>query len=118
MGTYIVTGGNRLEGELTVQGSKNSALPIIASTILNGTTSVINNCPDISDTAIMREILKLLGCKVKYENNSLVVDSSSCDKDEIPANLMKEMRSSIILMGAILARHGRVILSYPGGYDI
>ena len=118
MYTYIVTGGNRLEGEITVQGSKNSALPIIASTILNGTTSIINNCPNISDTSIMRDILKLLGCNVSYERNRLIVNSILCDNDEIPANLMKEMRSSIILMGAILARHGRVVLSYPGGCEI
>ena len=118
MDTYVVTGGNKLEGELSVQGSKNSALPIIASTILNGNTSLINNCPNISDTLIMKEILDLLGCSTNYENNCLLVNSKLCDRDDIPANLMKEMRSSIILMGAILARHGRVTLSYPGGCEI
>lgn len=118
MNTYTVTGGNRLEGELTVQGSKNSALPIIASTILSASTSIVNNCPNISDTAIMREILSLLGCKVSYEDNCLIVNSKLCDKDTIPEHLMKEMRSSIILMGAILSRHGRVVLSYPGGCEI
>ncbi|MBQ7668100.1 MAG: UDP-N-acetylglucosamine 1-carboxyvinyltransferase [Clostridia bacterium] len=118
MDTYVVSGGNVLEGELVVQGSKNSALPIIASTILTGTTVILYNCPNISDTINLQNILRLLGNKITYENHKLVVDSSSCDINEIPANLMKEMRSSIILMGAILARTGRVVVSYPGGCEI
>ena len=115
MNTYKITGGERICGEIDIQGSKNSALPIIASTVLTGNISVIENVPDISDTLIMRKILKKLGCKVNYENNVLIVDSKDCDEDEISPELMHEMRSSIILMGAILARHGRVSLSYPGG---
>lgn len=117
MDTYKITGGEKIVGEIEIQGSKNSALPIIASTVLTGCISVIDNVPNIRDTLIMQDILKKLGCNVKYENNRLTIDSRNCDQDEISPELMKEMRSSIILMGAILARHGRVILSYPGGYD-
>lgn len=118
MSTYIVTGGKKIEGELVIQGSKNSALPIIASSILTGKTSFIKNCPDIRDTLIMRDILNLLGCKIEYHDNLVKIDSGDCNRDEIPVELMKEMRSSIVLMGPILARHGRVVLSYPGGCEI
>ena len=118
MDTYKITGGEKICGEIDIQGSKNSALPIIASTVLTGNISIIENAPNISDTLIMRKILKKLGCKVNYDNNILIVDSKDCDQEEISPELMREMRSSIILMGAILARHGKVSLSYPGGCEI
>lgn len=115
MDTYKITGGEKIFGEIEVQGSKNSALPIIASSVLINGISVMENVPNIRDTLIMQDILRKLGCKVEYKDNVLTVDSTGCDQDEISPELMREMRSSIILMGAILARHGRVILSYPGG---
>ena len=118
MDTYKITGGEKIFGEIEVQGSKNSALPIIASSVLINGISIIKNVPNIRDVLIMQDILRKLGCKVCYENNTLTVDSTGCDQDEISPELMREMRSSIILMGAILAKHGRVILSYPGGCEI
>jgi len=118
MDTYKITGGEKILGEIEVQGSKNSALPIIASSVLINGVSIIENVPNIRDALIMQDILRKLGCKVEYKDNVLMVDSTRCDQDEISPELMREMRSSIILMGAILARHGRVILSYPGGCEI
>lgn len=118
MDTYKITGGEKILGEIEIQGSKNSVLPIIASSVLIKGTSVISNVPNIRDVLIMQDILRKLGCKVEYEKNTLIVNSKECDQEEISPELMKEMRSSIILMGAILARHGRVILSYPGGCEI
>ncbi len=118
MDTYLITGGNKLNGEITLQGSKNSSLPIIAASILIDGIVNILRCPKISDTLAMQELLEILGCKVVDENGSLVIDSRSCDKDEIPEDLMKEIRSSIVFMGPMLAKHKRVVLTHPGGCEI
>ena len=118
MDTYLITGGNKLQGEIDLQGSKNSSLPIIAASILIDGVTTILKCPLISDTKAMEELLLKLGCKLKKENKTLIIDSRTCDKDEIPEDLMKEIRSSIVLMGPMLARHKRVVLTYPGGCEI
>lgn len=118
MDTYLITGGNKLQGEIDLQGSKNSSLPIIAGSILIDGITTISKCPLIRDTKAMEELLLKLGCKVKKENKTLIIDSRTCDKDEIPEDLMKEIRSSIVLMGPMLARHKRVVLTYPGGCEI
>lgn len=118
MSTYLINGGKCLHGEVEIQGSKNASLPILAGSILSGKTSVIENCPIIKDTLVMKQILEKLGCKVTIAGNCFTIDSSKCNKDEIPADLMREMRSSIVLMGALLARHNRLILTYPGGCEI
>ncbi|MFZ7134021.1 MAG: UDP-N-acetylglucosamine 1-carboxyvinyltransferase [Eubacteriales bacterium] len=118
MSKYIVTGGNKLKGEVIVQGSKNAALPILAATVLNQAESIIENVPNIHDVDIMIKILKSIGCNVKKEGNTLIVDSSKIDSVEVSESLVREMRSSIILLGAVLARHKETIFSYPGGCDI
>lgn len=118
MDTYLITGGNRLSGEIDLQGSKNSSLPIIAASVLIDGTVTIFRCPKISDTLAMQELLRLLGCKVTEENENLIINSTTCDKDEIPEDLMKEIRSSIVFMGPMLAKHKRVVLTYPGGCEI
>lgn len=116
--SYIIEGGRRLEGEVSVSGSKNASLPILASTILNAGTTKLYNVPDIRDTKITQEILKFLGCKVKKSKNKIEIDSSNITKREIPEHLMHQMRSTVILAGAILARFKEVTFSYPGGCDI
>ena len=115
---YIVEGGNVLTGEVKISGSKNASLPIIAATILNGEISKLYNVPNIHDTKMMYNILKILGCKVKKTNNKIVIDSSKIKEVEIPENLMQEMRSSVIIAGALLARKKEAIFTYPGGCDI
>lgn len=116
--TYIVEGGKRLEGEVTISGSKNASLPIIAATILNSKTSKLYNIPRIKDTKITLEILKLLGCKVKKENDKIEINTKQMKKTEIPEKLMKEMRSTVVMAGAILGRFKEVTFSYPGGCEI
>lgn len=118
MKSYIVHGGNKLEGEAEVSGSKNAALPILAACILNGNTSKLYNVPKIHDTKVTLKILKLLGCDIKINKGKIIVDSNSINKLEIPEELMQEMRSSIILVGAMLSRFKRIKFSYPGGCDI
>lgn len=118
MSSYIIEGGRKLEGETYVSGSKNASLPIIAASILNGGTTKLYNVPNIHDVQMMIEILKALGCKVKKSSNKLIIDSSNICKYEIPEDLMREMRSSVILVGSLIGKHHKAIFSYPGGCDI
>ena len=115
---YIIDGGKRLEGTTYVSGSKNAALPIIASTILNKGINKLYNVPNIQDTKIMLEILEKMGCKIKRKCDKLVIDSRNVNKHEIPEKLMNKMRSSVIIAGALLARSKKSVFTHPGGCDI
>ena len=115
---YIVEGGSALQGELKISGSKNASLPVIAATLLNNGIVELENCPDIHDVKIMLDILTKLGCKVTYNNSKIVVDSTGLNSYEIPNELMHEMRSSVILVGALLGRVGKCKFTYPGGCEI
>ena len=117
MGKIVVTGGNKLNGEIIVEGAKNSVLPILAATVLNGGLNVIKNCPRLNDVEVMIKILAKLGCKTKIEGHTITVDSSTINNTIVPDDLAAEMRSSIIFMGPILARSGKVTISYPGECD-
>ncbi len=116
--TIIIRGGNRLEGVIDLQGSKNSSLPILAATVLVDGISVIHNCPELSDVGAAIKILEHLGCKVKREGNDLTVDSRFVNACSIPDSLMREMRSSIVFLGSVLGRTGQARLSSPGGCEI
>jgi UDP-N-acetylglucosamine 1-carboxyvinyltransferase len=118
MSKYVIEGSNKLAGEITVRGAKNSVLPILAASILNNNINIIFNIPEISDLKVMVKILKAIGCKVNVVDNIVTVDSRNLDKVRIPEELVREMRSSIILMGAMLSRCGEVEVSYPGGCEI
>ncbi len=113
-----VEGGHGLRGELTVQGAKNSVLPILAAAILCRDVSVIENCPRLEDVDASAAILRHLGCRVRWVGEDLEVDSSGLSRWDIPDGLMRRMRSSVIFLGAILARCGRAALSYPGGCEL
>jgi UDP-N-acetylglucosamine 1-carboxyvinyltransferase len=113
-----VEGGSRLRGELTVQSAKNSVLPILAAAILSSGVCVIERCPRLEDVEASGAILRHLGCRVCWQGEDLVVDSSSLVRWDIPDALMRRMRSSVIFLGAILARCGRAELSYPGGCEL
>ena len=118
MTSYIIEGGKRLEGEVSASGSKNASLPILAATILNTGTTKLYNVPEIRDTKITQEILKFLGCTVKKHKGKIEINSKNITKKEIPEHLMHQMRSTVILAGAILGRFKKVTFSYPGGCDI
>ena len=118
MNKFIVTGGNKLRGEITVQGAKNSVLPILVATLLVNGKSVIHNCPCLSDVDATIKILEYLGCVVTREGHTIIVDSSSANKCDVPDNLMREMRSSIVFLGGIIGRMGKAVLSTPGGCEI
>ena len=102
--SYIVEGGKRLEGEVKISGSKNASLPIIAGCILSGKTSKLYNMPNIHDTKITMQILTLLGCKIKKNHSKIEINSEKMNKTEIPEELMKQMRSTVIMAGAILRK--------------
>ena len=118
MSEYIIKGGKRLEGTVNISGSKNASLPIIAACLLNGGKSILYNVPKIHDTEMMFEILKILGAVVEKKKNKVIIDTSKINKFEIPENLMRQMRSSVILVGGLLGKHRKATFSYPGGCDI
>lgn len=113
-----VTGGTRLHGELELQGAKNSVLPILAATLLSCGESVIHRCPRLQDVAASIRILRCLGCNAAWQDDALVVHTQQMSCGKIPDQLMREMRSSVIFLGAILARCGEAVLSYPGGCEL
>lgn len=114
---YVIEGGRKLEGEVYISGSKNAALPIIAASILNSGNVKLYNVPNIRDVHMMFEILKSLGCKVVKNKNHICIDSSSLNNFQIDEDLMRQMRSSVILAGSLIGRYKKATFSYPGGYD-
>lgn len=115
MDAVRIYGGNCLRGQTTIQGSKNASLPILAATLLIKGTCEIENCPDISDVYHMQRLLASLGCKVEREGPLVRVNTESLSECDMPADSVGVMRSSIMLLGALLARTGSVCMEYPGG---
>lgn len=118
MKSYIIEGGKKLQGEVEISGSKNASLPIIASTILNGDLTKLYNVPKIKDTEITLQILQVLGCKIKRNSGKIEISSKNINKTQIPEELMRQMRSTVVMAGAILGRFKKVTFSYPGGCEI
>ncbi len=118
MSHIVIEGGRRLEGTLTVQGAKNSVLPILAATILHPGRTVLRGCPHLSDVEASIRILRHLGCEARWEGEALTVDAGVMSRGDVPEHLMREMRSSVIFLGAILARLGWAEMSYPGGCEL
>ena len=118
MSKIIVCKSKLLQGKLKVQGAKNAVLPLLAATILNRGENVIHDCPQLSDVKASENILRHLGCTVSENGTDLVIDSSSVSTFDVPDDLMREMRSSIIFLGAIVARCKEAYLSMPGGCEL
>ena len=119
MSHLVVKGGRRLEGETAIQGAKNSILPILAATLLTADQVELRGCPRLRDVDASVRILEGLGCTARWEGeNVLTVDARGLDGCAVSETLMREMRSSAIFLGAILARCGQAELSYPGGCEL
>ncbi len=118
MSKLMIEGSRRLSGDVKVQGSKNSILPILAACIICKDECVIHNCPDILDVRITGRILEHLGCKVHFENSTFIVNSKNISKNDVPDFLMREMRSSIIFLGSLISGIGSAKLSLPGGCEL
>ena len=116
--SLMIEGGRRLSGDLTVQGAKNSVLPILAATILTGGSVVLRRCPRLRDVEASIRILQALGCKAGWRGDVLEVDTAGMSGCDVPDALMREMRSSVIFLGAILARCGEASLTSPGGCEL
>ncbi len=118
MSILKITGGCSLNGSLRVQGAKNSALPLLAASVLTEGLSVFRNCPRLTDVAATVRILRHIGCRVYEEGDVLYVDSSGPISPEVPDELMRQMRSSVIFLGSLLSRCGEASLSLPGGCEL
>lgn len=110
-----IEGGRTLHGEVVIQGSKNAALPILSAALLHKGTTVLRNCPHISDVSSMLEILRGFGCEVRWEGDALVLRSENLCAARAPKDYAGVMRSSIMLLGSLLGRLGEAFLPYPGG---
>ena len=115
---YEINGGRRLAGQVVIHGAKNSVLPLLCATALADGVSVLHNCPSLSDVEASIAILRHLGCRVMREGTTVTVDASCLSRSDVPDALMREMRSSIIFLGAILARTGEADVSMPGGCEL
>ena len=118
MSEIIINGGKKLYGGISVQGAKNSVLPVLAATVLCEKECVIHNCPALSDVETSLRILRALGCECERDGDTVTVNSKGISKYEIPDNLMREMRSSVVFLGAIAGRCKRAVISSPGGCEL
>lgn len=113
----LIDGPAELSGEIDVQGAKNSTLPLLAAALLCKGQTVLHNCPDLTDVDTAVRILEHLGCRCAREGDTLIVDNAiSCC--EVPHELMRGMRSSIVFLGAIVSRCGEARLCFPGGCEL
>ena len=115
MEKFIIRGGKPLKGNVEINGAKNAALPIIAASLLTGKTVAIKRVPKVSDVFTMIEVLKTLGCKICWEDNILMIDTSSINSTEAPYKLVKKMRASYYVLGPLIARFKKARVSLPGG---
>lgn len=115
MDSIHIYGGNFLRGETKIQGSKNAALPILAASLLIKGTSVIKNCPRIADVYHMQNLLQELGCFVSWAGSTVTVNALHVNDNRMSGESVTRMRSSVMLLGAMLGRLGDVTMAYPGG---
>ncbi len=118
MQRLVIEGEKRLVGEIEVHGAKNSALPLLAACVLSRGESCLHNCPKLTDVYAACRILSCLGCKCERQGDTVVVNTDGLDNFNVPDELMREMRSSIVFLGAILGRVGKCRLSFPGGCEL
>ena len=114
MDKLVVHGGSVLKGAINISGSKNASLPILAAAILTGEDCIIRRVPDVSDTNYMIQILSALGADVERSSGTVRITCADIS-DEAPYELVRRMRASICVMGPLLARKGRAVISLPGG---
>lgn len=115
MDKFVIQGGRKINGTLTVSGSKNGALPIMAAALLTKGTTTLKNIPYLRDIQTFSNVLRVLGATVNGGPRTLKIDSTGCNHFEAPYDLVKTMRASFYVLGPVLARYGRVRVSLPGG---
>ena len=115
MERIVIAGGTPLQGTVKVHGAKNAALPIIAACLLTDEECTLRSMPTLTDIEVMRHILKSFGAECEWVKDGLSIHAKRLHSHTIPESLMREMRSSVIIMGPLLARHGKVSASYQIG---
>lgn len=118
MQRLVIEGEKKISGEISVHGAKNSALPLLSACVLAKGETVLHNCPRLSDAFAACRILSCLGCKCHRNGSSVIVNTDGLSHFDVPDELMREMRSSIVFLGAILGRLGKCKLSFPGGCEL
>ncbi|WP_166243838.1 UDP-N-acetylglucosamine 1-carboxyvinyltransferase [Paenibacillus turpanensis] len=118
MDKLVIEGGKPLTGTIRIHGAKNAALPILAASVMASGIHSIDNVPDLKDIDTMMKILNAIGCRAEMREGRIVMDTSGIHSSHIPEDLMRQMRSSIFLMGPLLARFGEVRVYQPGGCAI
>lgn len=114
--SFIVEGKQRLSGELAVAGNKNEALPLVAASLLSGNKTILKNTPDIGDVQGMLSIVRALGASATdIADNTVTIDSSNLTTDELPLDLSRKIRGSILFVSALLVRRGEALFPQPGG---
>lgn len=112
---YRVQGGTALRGDVTVSGSKNAALPMMAGSVLCSGETVLHNVPDLRDVRSMLSILEFLGAETSFQNGTVRIRTHNLQSKPISAEFVSKLRGSIVLLGPLLARFGVVEMAYPGG---
>jgi len=110
-----INGGRQLHGDVEISGAKNSVLGIMAATLLTRGVNTLHNVPDLTDVETMSHLLRILGAKVRFEKNTLTVDTSTCDYHAVPEQLVSAMRASIYVLGPLLATMRKAYVPLPGG---
>lgn len=114
----LIRGGNRLSGQVVVSGAKNSALKLMAASLLAPGVSVLHNVPDIQDVRTMQEVLEYLGAVVEFADGTMTIDTSKVQSHVAPYDLVQRMRASIQIMGPLVARFGQARVAMPGGCNL
>lgn len=118
MESLIVRGGRRLEGSCKVDRAKNAVLPLLAASVLTTEGVILCDAPRLLDIERMLDILRTLGVHAAWQEHAIVLDASGMDRCEMPDALSKQLRSSIFMLGPMLARFRRATVTYPGGCEI
>lgn len=113
-----ICGGNRVQGEIEIQGSKNAVLPMMAAALLCDGETVIRHCPDITDVHAMAGVIRGIGGKVTFERGELKISTDSIQSSSVEEKAVREIRASVLLLGAMISRFGAVQIQYPGGCSI
>jgi len=118
MDKLLITGGNRLSGEIAISGAKNAALPILCAGLLTSDTVNLSNVPHLQDVATMLKLLKQIGLRAERDGDKVTLNGNAIDKLEAPYEMVKTMRASILVLGPLVARFGEAKVSLPGGCAI
>ncbi len=118
MEKFVIEGGQRLQGEVRISGSKNASLPIMTACLLAAGESVLDNVPNLADINTMAALLSNLGCAVSHVDGVMTIDTTGLNKVEATYDIVRKMRASIWVLGPLVARFGRGRVSLPGGCAI